>query len=71
MSLVIRGEAAVGDRVVGDGVGADRGGEGVVRDSVTRRLAHEPFGWRPTTLLVIIRRLPAPLFVRKSGGLVG
>ena len=27
-----------------------------MRDSVTRRLAHEPFGWRPTTLLVIIRR---------------
>jgi transposase len=32
------------------------GGEGVARDSVTRRLAHEPFGWRPTTLLVIVRR---------------
>jgi transposase len=29
---------------------------GVPRDSVTRRLAHEPFGWRPTTLLVTIRR---------------
>jgi len=27
-----------------------------VRDSVTRQLAHEPFGWRPTTLLVTIRR---------------
>jgi transposase len=26
------------------------------RDTVTRRLAHEPFGWRPTTLLVTIRR---------------
>jgi hypothetical protein len=23
---------------------------------VVRRLAHEPFGWRPTTLLVTIRR---------------
>lgn len=32
------------------------GGEGVVRDSVTRRLAHEPFGHRPTTLLVRVRR---------------
>jgi transposase len=32
------------------------GGEGVPRDTVTRRLAHEPFGWRPTTLLVTIRR---------------
>jgi transposase len=31
-------------------------GEGAVRDSVSRRLAHEPFGWRPTTLLVTIRR---------------
>ena len=25
-------------------------------DSVTRRLAHEPLGWRPTTLLTTIRR---------------
>jgi transposase len=32
------------------------GGEGVPRDTVTRRLAHEPFGWRPTTLQVTIRR---------------
>ncbi len=32
------------------------GCEGAPRDSVTRRLAHEPFGWRPTTLLVTIRR---------------
>ena len=32
------------------------GGEGVVRDSVVRRLAHEPFGWRPTTLEVTVRR---------------
>lgn len=32
------------------------GGEGIARDSVTRRLAHEPFGWRPTTLLVTITR---------------
>ena len=29
---------------------------GVVRDSVLRELAHEPFGWRPTTLLVTVRR---------------
>jgi len=33
------------------------GGEGAARDTVTRELAHEPFGWRPTTLLVTIRRL--------------
>jgi transposase len=32
------------------------GCEGVARDTVTRRLAHEPFGWRPTTLVVAIRR---------------
>ena len=32
------------------------GCEGVPRDSVTRSLAHEPFGWRPTMLLVTIRR---------------
>ena len=32
------------------------GCEGVPRDTVTRRLAHEPFGWRPTTLLVALRR---------------
>ncbi|GAB2496047.1 ISL3 family transposase [Streptosporangium sandarakinum] len=32
------------------------GSEGSPRDTVTRRLAHEPFGWRPTTLLVTIRR---------------
>jgi transposase len=32
------------------------GAEGVVRDTVIRRLAHEPLGWRPTTLAVTIRR---------------
>ncbi|MHA3946864.1 ISL3 family transposase [Cellulomonas bogoriensis] len=32
------------------------GCEGRARDTVTRRLAHEPLGWRPTTLLVRIRR---------------
>jgi transposase len=32
------------------------GEEGTPRDTVTRQLAHEPFGWRPTTLLVTIRR---------------
>jgi transposase len=34
----------------------DCGCEGAPRDTVVRRLAHEPFGWRPTTLLVTIRR---------------
>lgn len=32
------------------------GTEGVMRDTVARRLAHEPFGHRPTTLLVRVRR---------------
>jgi len=32
------------------------GSEGLARDTVVRRLAHEPLGWRPTTLLVTIRR---------------
>lgn len=32
------------------------GCEGSPRDSVIRRLAHEPLGWRPTTLEVTVRR---------------
>ena len=32
------------------------GCRGRTRDTVLRRLAHEPFGWRPTTLLVSVRR---------------
>ena len=32
------------------------GEQGLARDSVQRRLAHEPFGWRPTTLLITVRR---------------
>jgi hypothetical protein len=32
------------------------GCEGVPRDTVTRELAHEPLGWRPTTLVVTVRR---------------
>ncbi len=32
------------------------GCQGVPRDTVVRRLAHEPFGWRPTTLEVVVRR---------------
>jgi transposase len=32
------------------------GAGGEVRDSVIRRLAHEPFGWRPTVLVVTLRR---------------
>jgi transposase len=32
------------------------GCQGAPRDTVVRRLAHEPMGWRPTTLLVTVRR---------------
>ncbi|WP_371151564.1 ISL3 family transposase [Buchananella felis] len=32
------------------------GCQGLARDTVKRRLAHEPFGWRPTTLEVRVRR---------------
>jgi transposase len=32
------------------------GCQGAARGTVIRRLAHEPFGWRPTTLLVTVRR---------------
>lgn len=31
-------------------------GVGVVRDTVVRRLAHNPLGWRPTVLLIQVRR---------------
>ena len=36
------------------------GCEGAPRDSVTRALAHEPFGWRPTTLLITVSRYRCP-----------
>ena len=32
------------------------GSEGAPRDTVTRRLAHAPFGWRPTVLVIKHRR---------------
>lgn len=32
------------------------GGHGTPRDTLTRRLAHEPFGHRPTTLMIRLRR---------------
>ena len=32
------------------------GCEGAARDTVVRRLAHEPYGWRPTVLEVTVRR---------------
>ena len=49
--------AVLACRVVDDdGWCCRRGGQGAPRDSVVRRLAHEPLGWRPTTLEVIVRR---------------
>jgi len=36
------------------------GCEGIPRDSVVRRLAHEPLGWRPTTLEITVRRYRCP-----------
>jgi transposase len=32
------------------------GCQGIPRDTVVRKLAHEPFGWRPTTLHLRVRR---------------
>jgi hypothetical protein len=54
------GRAVVACRVAGE-TARERwcgrcGGRGEVSDSVTRQLAHEPFGWRPTTLVVTLRR---------------
>jgi transposase len=44
-------------RVVADDQWCRRCGcPGAPRDTVTRVLAHEPLGWRPTTLLVTVRR---------------
>ena len=55
-----RTRAVLACRVV-DADPADRwcgrcGCEGIARDTVVRELAHEPFGWRPTTLVVTVRR---------------
>ncbi|NNG37657.1 ISL3 family transposase [Nakamurella aerolata] len=48
-------------RVVEPGDACGRcGGQGSARDTVLRRLAHEPFGWRPTVLLVTVRRYRCP-----------
>ena len=68
LGLVVVGQhlqpdrAVLACRVADDAVEeADRwcrrcGCEGRPRDTVTRRRAHEPLGWRPTTLLLTIRR---------------
>ena len=55
--LLEPGRAVLACRVVEPDQWCRRCGcEGLARDAVTRPLAHEPFGWRPTTLLVTIRR---------------
>ena len=51
------GRAVLACRVVEPDQWCHRCGcQGIPRDSVTRRLAHEPLGWRPTTLVVSVRR---------------
>ena len=53
--------AVLACRVVEPGDWCRRCGcQGVARDTVTRELAHEPFGWRPTTLLLTVRRYRCP-----------
>ena len=66
LGLTVVGQQLDGSRAVlacqvREGLEQDRwcrgcGGAGRVRDSVVRRLAHVPFGWRPTVLLVRLRR---------------
>ena len=63
LGLEVTGQRVGGDRTIlaCKVVGEDRwcrqcGGEGVVRDTVIRRLAHVPYGWRPTILHVSVRR---------------
>jgi transposase len=63
LGLVVTGQHVEHDRAVlsCDVAVADHwcrgcGAQGRVRDTTLRRLAHEPFGWRPTTLAVRVRR---------------
>ena len=66
LGLVVTGQRLEPDRAVlacrvvetdpGDRWCRRCGCEGTARDTVRRELAHEPFGWRPTTLAVTIRR---------------
>ena len=63
LGLEVMGQRVGGDRTVlaCKVVGEDRwcrqcGGEGIVRDTVIRRMAHEPCGWHPTMLHVSVRR---------------
>ena len=63
LGLIVTGQrlepnrAVLACRVIDDDRWCRRCGcEGAPRDSVVRELAHEPFGWRPTTLRVTVRR---------------
>ena len=67
LGLEVTGQRVGGDRTIlaCKVVGEDRwcrqcGGEGVVRDTVIRRLAHVPCGWCPTILHVSVRRYRCP-----------
>jgi len=55
------GRAVIACRVAAsDEACRECGQVGVMRDTVTRRLAHVPVGWRPTTLLVRVARYRCP-----------
>ncbi len=63
LGLVVTGQHVACDQAVlacdvagGDGWCRGCGGRAVVRDSVAHRLAQVPLGWRPTTLVVRVRR---------------
>ena len=63
LGLMVTGQRVLPDRtelacrvVADDDWCHDCGCRGTSRDTVTRRLAHPPFGWRPTTLVVTVRR---------------
>lgn len=63
LGLQVTGQFLEPDRAVlvcrvadGDQICRRCGEQGRPRDSTTRRLAHEAFGWRPTVLLVTVRR---------------
>ena len=53
--------AVLACRIAGEDRWCQRCGcQGVARDTVIRRLAHEPYGWRPTFLHVSVRRYRYP-----------
>jgi hypothetical protein len=45
------------------------GSQGLARDTVTRRLAHEPLGWRPTTS--VVKESPMPVHRLQTRGAPG